>query len=309
VETGGLGLEGYVRHRLLGALPKGDFDLVWVDAGALIGPALVSELRRRYGCVVNYNHDDPYGTRDKRYWRLYLKSVPEYDLVVVVRTENIEEAQALGAHRVLRVFRSADELAHRPRSLDHADWVRWGSEVVFVGAWMPERGPFMADLLRRSVPLTIYGNGWQRAKEWPILRKSCRGPGPFDPDEYSKAIQCSKVCLGLLSKGNRDLHTTRSAEIPYLGGLLCAERTTEHCQLYRENEEAVFWSNANECAEKCFQMLNNPELRESIAARGQKRCLSNRTTNEAVLTYILENALSDAPTKAHMNGSLQISLV
>jgi len=237
---------------------------------------------------VNYNLDDAFGPRDRRLWRLYLKAVPVYDLIVVVREENPAEALAMGAKRVLRVFRSADEAAHAPRALDKADWERWGSDVVFVGGWMSERGPFLAELVRRGVPLTVYGDYWQRAAEWPVLRSRWRGPGLHKPEEYAKAIQCSKVCLGLLSKGNRDLHTQRSMEIPYLGGLLCAERTSEHLSLYREHEEALFWDSAEECAEKCLRMLHDPQRRNSIAACGQLRCLNNLTTNEHVLAEILQ---------------------
>jgi hypothetical protein len=94
----------------------------------------------------------------------------------------------------------------------------------------------------------------------------------------------------MLSKENRDLHTTRSLEIPYLGGLLCAERTREHCDLYREGEEAVFWSSADECAEKCFALLNDAGLRRRIADSGRLRCIQNRTTNEAVMRRIVEEA-------------------
>jgi len=259
----------------------------------LVGPGLVRALRRSCGTVINYNLDDPFGHRDRRLWRLYLKSVPLYDLIVVVRDENTAEALTLGATKVLRVFRSADEVAHAPRVLDDSDWQRWGSDVLFVGTCMTERGPFLAELVRLGVPLTIYGGLWERATDWPILRPFWRGQGLSNPDSYAKAIQCSKVCLGLLSKGNRDLHTQRSLEIPYLGGLLCAERTTEHLALYREDEEAIFWSSAEECATECFQILDNPQARKNIAAKGRMRCVSNLTTNENVMARILEYAVPE----------------
>src|SRR5262249_14700291 len=97
--------------------------------------------------------------------------------------------------------------------------------------------------------------------------------------------------LGLLSKGNRDAVTQRSFEIPYLGGGLCAERTLEHCQLYEEDNEAVFWSSADECAAQCLQVLQDEQRRGRIALNGQARCLNNKTTNEAVLAQILSEAL------------------
>src|SRR5205814_1486 len=122
-----------------------------------------------------------------------------------------------------------------------ADHDRWQSEVLFVGTWMPERGPFLADLVKLGVPLAIYGTRWEKAREWKSLKSFWRG-GWIEGDDYARAIQCSRLCLGLLSKGNRDLHTTRSLEIPALGGVLCAERTDEHLALFREGLEAVYWS-------------------------------------------------------------------
>jgi spore maturation protein CgeB len=289
-QTGGLFLQRYVCRQLLAKIPTTGFELVYVDAGELVGPRLARELKRRFGTIINYNVDDPFGLRDGQRWRLYLASVPLYDLMVVVRDCNVPEAFAAGASNVLRVHRSADELAHAPRSFSEEDRKRWASEVSFVGTWMPERGPFMARLVASGVPLAIYGDRWHKAKEWTVLQPHWRGPGLYD-DNYAKAIQCTKISLGLLSKGNRDLATQRSFEIPHLGGVLCAERTTEHAQLYREDEEAVFWDTPEECAMKCMQLLQNEQRRKHLAVNGQIRCLKNNTTNEAVMAQVVSEAL------------------
>ena len=151
---------------------------------------------------------------------------------------------------------------------------------------MPERGPFLAELVRRDVPLAIYGNRWDRAREWPMLRAHVRGPGIMGRD-YVKAIQSADVCLGLLSKGNRDLHTSRSSEIPAVGSLLCAERTVEHTAMYRENHEAVFWADAAECAARCGEMLAEPVKRRAIAEAGRRRVVELRLTHTCVLQDVL----------------------
>ena len=286
-ETGGLLCEKSVAAQVLAGLGNTKFDLTWVDSGRNVGPILVHELQKRYGPVLNYNVDDPYGRRDRFSWSLYKKAVSAYNLVAVVREENVAEANGLGAKKVLRVYRSADEVAHAPRALTDADHARWDSEVVFAGTHFPERGPFMADLVRRGVPLTLYGNAWQRAKEWRVLEPVWKGPDLSDPDDYAKALQCGKVAIGLLSKGNRDLHTTRSLEVPSLGTVLCAERTSEHQHLYCEGEEAVFWSDAAECADVCLKLLANDGLRAEIARRGRERCLRNGTMNEQVMAHII----------------------
>jgi spore maturation protein CgeB len=267
------------------------FDLCYVDNGEWISAAVVRLLRRYCGKVINYNIDDPTGPRDMKRFAAYRDALREYDLAAVVRQENIEEARKLGAKNVMRVWRSADEVVHAPRPITPEIQKEWQSEVLFLGTWMPERGPFLLDLVKLGVPLTIIGTHWQKAPEWPELKPFWKR-GAIYGDDYAYAIQCAKVNLGLLSKGNRDLHTTRSLEIPALGGLLCAERTTEHTELYDDNVEALFWSDAKECADRCFFALQHPDQGIEIARQGHLRYIKNNYTNESVLAHILSAALS-----------------
>jgi hypothetical protein len=156
----------------------------------------------------------------------------------------------------------------------------------------------MAYLVQHGIPLAIWGDRWSKAPEWPILRPHWRGPGLYDDNSYAMAVQCAKVCLGMLSKGNRDLCTQRSFEIPSLGGLLCAERTPEHQSLYRENVDAVFWSDAAECVYKCKWLLSDERSRNQVAGNGQLRSIRNGTTNEAIATQILARAFDRVNSEA-----------
>jgi spore maturation protein CgeB len=95
----------------------------------------------------------------------------------------------------------------------------------------------------------------------------------------------------LLSKGNRDRHTNRSSEVPFVGGLLCAERTNEHLEMYRDGEEAVFWDDAAECAAVCQRLLADPAERAAIREAGARRVRQLHVGNEDVCRQILEEAL------------------
>ncbi len=266
------------------------FDLCHVDGGEWVTPRVVELLRRHASRVINYNIDDPLGGRDRARFVAYRRSLPLYDLCVVMRAQNVREARSCGARAVTRVYMSADERTHAPRVLTAADHARWDSDVLFIGTWFPERGRLLRELSSRGVPITIHGAHWHKAPEWNELQRHWRS-GPIHGDEYAKAIQCAKVNLGLLSKANRDLHTTRSLEIPALGGLLCAERTSEHLAMYTDNREALFWSDLDECAAKCRLALSDPQLRHDIALQGQARALTNGFYNEKVMQSILEVAL------------------
>lgn len=295
--VGGHWFGRWVDAALAKALQGRAFDLCHVDGGEWVTPTVIERLRRHARRVVNYNIDDPTGPRDGPRFEAYRQAAPHYDLLVVVREENLPELQRLGAPRVMRVFRSADEVNHAPRRIGAVDALAWASEVLFLGSWFPERGPFLLDLVARGVPLTLRGPNWHKAPEWDRLRAHWAG-GALGGDDYAKALQCARVNLGLLSHDNRDSHTTRSLEIPSLGGLLCAERTAEHQAMYREGAEALFWADARECAEVCLAALADEGRRARIALAGHQRFLRDGHRNERVMQRIVDAALDAAPVGA-----------
>jgi spore maturation protein CgeB len=286
-EIGADWLEPYVHHRLIPVLTNRLFDVIWSDQSELIGLRTVQWLKSHTHYLVTYAVDDPFGLLNLKRFLLYRKGLRVFDLFAAVRKPNVQEARTYGVKNVVCVFRSADEVAHSPVDLSPDDLRKWRSEVAFVGTWMPERGPILARLLDLGVPLTLYGDRWRKAPEWPIIRKAWHGPGLVGKD-YVKAIQSAKICLGLLSKGNRDLHTQRSAEIPYIGSVLCAERTIEHQAMYQENEEAIFWDTPEACAQKCFTLLADEPTRQAIALAGRQRCIQSGYLNEPTVKRILD---------------------
>jgi spore maturation protein CgeB len=295
--VGGHILSPWILRALPRALRNAHYDLCFVDSGEWVTPRVIKLLREHARKIANYNIDDPLGMRDLARSKAYRQSLPLYDLCIVVRAENVAEAKELGANDVMRVYRSSDEITHAPRALSEADRARWSADVMFLGTWFPERGPFLVELAKLGVPLTIRGANWNKAPEWRMLQSFWKG-GPLHGDDYAMAIQCAKVNLGLLSKGNRDLHTTRSLEIPALGGLLCAERTPEHLEMYVEGEEALFWRDAEECAAVCRAVLRDDARRERIAAAGHARSLMNGHSNENVLRSVLERLFAGRDSSA-----------
>lgn len=290
VKTGALGLDGLVRRYLAAQANGATFDLVFVDHGELLGPASVNELKKLGRIVINYNQDNPYVPRDGHKWRQFLKVLPLYDLAVTPRASSVEPARRAGARRVIAVNFAADEAVHRPIELSAEDRARYDAKVAFVGTWMPERGPFLLRLIERGVPLRIYGTRWNSAPEYEKLRPHIAS-GHLEGDDYVKAIRGASIAIGLLSKGNQDLHTTRSLEIPAIGTLLCAERTSEHLAMYQDGAEAVFFDSVDECADLCLALLAQPDRIEKIAEAGLRRVWRNGDFNEKLLGKMLDAAL------------------
>jgi hypothetical protein len=263
-------------------------ELIWVNSGELIGAAAVKKLRQFGAPMILYNNDDPTGGRDGRRFDSLIAALPSYDLCAVLREPNVGDFYAHGARFVHRVWMSYDEMIHRPfdRAEDIPD--KFCSEVVFVGTWIRGEGrdDFLLGLIERGLDVAIWGSRWQKSPHWPKLRGYWRGPALAGRD-YVAALQGAKIALGFLSHGNRDLHTTRSSEIPYAGGLLCAERTTEHMTMYRDGEEAVFWNDVDECAAVCRKLLADDALRDRIRTQGMARVRAGGYGNETVCHNIL----------------------
>ncbi len=288
--TGAFGFAWFIRRYVLSQVKGRSFDFVLVDHGELLDGATVAALKKIGGVVANYNQDNPYVSRDRQKWRLFLKALPNYDLVATHRISSAEGAARAGARRVLLVREAADEAVHRPIELSDEDRARFSSDVAFIGTWMPERGPFMLRLVERGVPLRIYGARWNKAPEYERLQQHIV-LGNLDGDDYVKAIRGASIAIGLLSKGNADLHTTRSFEIPAIGTLFCAERTTDHLEMYKDGEEAIFFDSPEECADLCMSLLAQPERIKRIAAAGLARVRQNGDFNEKLLTKIINATL------------------
>lgn len=273
-------------------------EVVWVNGGELIGAEAANRLRQLGVPMLLYNNDDPTGRRDGRRFDSLLEALPEYDLCVVLREPNVNEFLAYGANAVHRVWMSYDEVAHRPYDNIENIPTAFRSEVAFVGTCIRGEGrdEFLLALIDQGINVAIWGDRWQKSPGWSKLKAHWRGSA-LSGREYVASLQGAKVALGFLSSGNRDLHTTRSAEIPYARGLLCAQRTVEHLAMYREGEEAVFWDNVGECAEVCRKLLADDALREKIRQQGMTRIRSGSYGNESICNEILAQLLQNQGAK------------
>lgn len=263
-------------------------DLVWVDSGELLGRRVVEYLRSLGVKLVLFNADDPTGGRDGRRFDSLVEALPLYDLCVTVRDETLAEFRQRGA-RAIKTWRGVDEIVHAPRSPEERAGADRHDEIVFVGTWMrgENRDAVLAHLVASDLPLSIHGDRWQRSAFWPTLKPFWKGAALHDRS-YALALSGAAACLGFLSSGNRDQHTHRSLEIPYTGGVLIAERTAEHVAMYREGEEALFWGDAEECAQQCRRVLDDPVLAARIRVSGMARARQLGVGNEDVASSILE---------------------
>ena len=252
---------------------KPDVVLAWRAPWLL--PSTV-RLARRIGArqVVLYNNDDPFGAdRHRRIWKQFRCSIPVADVCLAYRTVNLTEYRDAGARQVSLLRSWYDPRLHRPVQLPPVDLERFGCDVVFVGHHeADDRLEVLNALLAAGLKLRIFGGGWERLeRSQPIAKllpiRTAVG------DDYVKAIAAAKVALVFLSKRNRDTYTRRCFEIPAIGTLMLAPRTEDLLSMYREGEEAAYFSSPEDAVEQVRRFIQDDGLRLRVAAAGQARCI------------------------------------
>jgi hypothetical protein len=262
--------------------------LIWIDSGELFGPSSLKFLLDKFACpIVLYNIDDPTGSRDYLRFHLLRRSLRFYSICAFIRRETSIEALAYGARQVLTVHRSYDEVHHLQPDMTSMQCL-YERVVSFVGTMIPgeRRDHFLLALKQAGLPLRLIGDRWNRSLFWLTLKPIYQGTA-LAGAAYSQVLARSALSLGLLSHHNRDLVTTRSYETPASGGVLCAERTSEHQLLYEDYLEAVFWDSTDQCVQRCQEFLDDPTLRNNICLNGHHHLLQLGVGNEDICRQIL----------------------
>lgn len=273
-------------------------DVVFVWRGTHVLPSTLRAIRRRTGAIlVSYNNDDPLGPRwresahlhHRRLWRYYLKSVPEYDLHFVYRPINLVEIKAAGAREAHVLMPYFIPSLHHPVALTESEKVKYGCDVVFIGHYEPDgREEYLKAMVEAGVHVKLFGGKyWTRQVLGPAADYFGQVHEVFQA-EYTKALCGAKMCLCFLSRLNRDVYTRRCFEIPACGRMLLSERTPELQRLFREDEEAVYFSSPPELVEKVSSLLGHPERIEEIAQAGNRRVIENGHSIDARMKWLVE---------------------
>jgi len=263
-------------------------DAVWFDKPLLIRTATLHQLRAMGIATIDYMIDNPFGPRRDPGFRLYVRTLPEYDLHVQQRDVSVQAYLERGARRVVKVQTAFEPSVHFPTPAGWSDKDRT-REVSFIGTPYDERPKFLTDLWRTyNVPVVISGPRiWTRK----LPKDVCAALYPerdelFDA-EYREGIWRSKINLSFLTHGNQDEYAHKSFEIAACGGFLLAERSPGHSERFKEDEEAVFFSDIEECAEKIRRYLDDEPARARIAAAGQRRAIACGYDNDTQMRKVL----------------------
>ncbi len=264
------------------------FDLLWVDKGLEIKSETLRKAKELSPkiTIVGYSPDDM-GSRHNQS-KNFLACLPYYDWYCTTKTYNVQELKDLGCPRVMLTGNAYDPHTHRPMDLSVEEKKRFGGPVGFIGRLEEQRAESISFLSKHGIRVGVWGDGWKEKCKFRHRNLIIKGPSIYG-DDYARTICSFDICLGFLTKRNRDLQTTRTIEIPACGAFMLAERTSEHLEIFEEGKEAEFFDSDSELFEKIKYYLKNEPERRRIAQAGRERCLRSGYSNHERLKEIMRN--------------------
>ncbi len=276
-----------LNQAIVDAVHKKKYDVVWIDKGVFVESKTLKAIKQaQSNCViVGYSPDNMAERHNQS--QVFLESFRYYDIYITTKSYTVDTLRKMGCENILFVNNAYEETFHHPYTLTEEEREQLGGKVGFIGAWEEERCHSILYLAEHGIPVRVWGGGkWLRYKGYcPCLKIEDYG---LYTENYNKALSAFDISLCFLRKMNNDLQTTRTMEIPACGSLLMAERTVEHQKLFKDKEEAVFFSSDKELLELCRYYLAHEEERKRVAKAGRKRCITSGYSNTETIKNILE---------------------
>tara|TARA_B100000768_G_scaffold180590_1_gene200976 strand:- start:1790 stop:2833 length:1044 start_codon:yes stop_codon:yes gene_type:complete len=261
-------------------------DVVWIDGGFLVSKQTIKKLKNLNIILIHYTPDSILAPGMSN--SCFSNAIEAYDHIITTKTQDLESYKINRAQNIILSQQGYDPNIHSKISLNQDDYQKFNSDVVFIGHCMKYRLE-LAEYLKKEldIDIKIFGTGWDNKKISNDLKK--RFFGPAIGINYAKAINGSKIALGLLNHEAKDEITTRSFEIPSCGGFLLAERTDQHKKIFREDIDAAYFSSKSELVQKVKYFLENEYERNKIKASGYKRVTEGMYSWESLMLNALKN--------------------
>ena len=258
-------------------------DIIVIIKGNNVYPSTLKKIKDEFKKVIilSWTADNMIKKHNSSWF--FEKSISLYDVHFTTKSNIINKLTNLGAKKVIFLNKAYSKYHHFPEEFNKI----YDFEVLFIGSAEIDRYNSMKYIADNGINVNIYGNMWDKkyksSTNLKINRKELVGKS------YREAISSSKITLCFLRKINDDLQTDRTMEIPACKGFMLAERTNEHINLFKENEEAAYFESNEELLQKVRFYLSNPNKIDKIKNSGYERAVSSKYSFDDMVKEILNN--------------------
>ena len=262
------------------------YDLIWFEKPIFIFGSTLDYINQKNISIVSLNPDNPFGPRDDGCWQMYLQNIALYTHHIIQRRSDKKELKKKGAKNIIFMPFSYEKKLHFKE--------KWSNDqkkldVTFIGSPYDQRIDFIDKLSQKiNVTIHVYSPEWKEFKRRLGSRPNIVVNKAVYLSEYRKIINQSKIMLGFFTKSNLDEYSIRSFEITACGSFLLSESSRFQKKFFRENKEAVYFSDVDECAAKIDYFLAHPKEREIIEEAGYKRVQKLELYNDYLINRVLD---------------------
>ncbi len=271
-------------QRVLNVAEEFGADIVIATGLAPLDVACISALRQKQTITVNYSTDDPWNPRQRGRW--FLDTLPHYTAIFTPRRSNVSDFSSHGCKNVYYLPFAYEPSLHFVERPTVEEEKNFAADVVFAGGADRERLPLLKALIETGLRVDLYGAYWGRE---PATR--ARWKGHAEPQTLRKAIAAAKVCPCLVRRANRDGHAMRSYEVPAIGGVILAEATDDHKEMFGE-EGALYFRDIPEMITKAKWLIAHQADARQMAECARVRVTAGPNTYRDRLETILAMCLS-----------------
>jgi hypothetical protein len=223
---------------------------------------MIRTIRAAHPAIyASFNNDDPFSDdyRDVR-WRTLRRAIAEFDVHFAFRARNIDQYKAAGARNVALWEPFFTPWLHFPMSSTSS--VEDFHLLFAMHAEADERRDALLSLLAAGIRVDVHSWNWTAVFGEVEANRLGVKPPIWEAD-YVRAIGNASATLCFFSKQNNDELTSRVFEIPASRGLLLSWRTPRLEALFKDREEAFFFSSVDELMSIVQQLKSYPELVEN----------------------------------------------
>lgn len=259
-------------------------DIVFIVKGNNIYPKTLKRIKiiDQKIKLISWSLDDMYAWHNRSLY--YTQGLKFYDIVFTTKSYNLIELKKIGANKVHFLYQAFSNYKHLIKKNNLIGPPK--RDIGFIGHAEGDRFKSIEYLAINGFKVDVYGSGWDNKKYSDVHKNIRIYPINLLGDDYSQFISSSRINLCFLRKKNRDLHTSRSLEIPACGGFMLAERTREHENLFVDKKEAVFFEDNIDLLNKVKYYLSNDYERIQIRDNGIRKCIDKDYSYDDMLDRI-----------------------
>lgn len=206
-----------------------------------------------------------------------MKSAPLYDHIFCAGTETIEILTNRGIKGAIWLPFACDPDYHQPVELTEEEREGYAKDVVFVGAFYPNRWETFKEL--SEFDIGIWGPGWNRAINKGDEKQYIKDVR-LNYSEWVKIYSAAKIVMVIHYQDGKMPCYQASPKVYEAIACRCfvlVDRQPDVLSIFDDKRHLVIFDNLNDLKEKIKYFLEHPAERERIAAQGYRMVLEKHT--------------------------------